>query len=714
MRKKNTPKGKFEDIAIDKQNIDKKMSFLKEFFNKPKWQYIAIFVGAFILYGNSLTLEYALDDMLMITHNEFTKSGVSGIKDILSNDSFVGFFGEKKVLLSGGRYRPLSQIMFAIEYELFGLNPFIGHLLNILFYALSLIVLLLVLKNIFDKHKGLFVYVPYLVTLLFMAHPLHTEIVANVKGRDDILSFLGSITVMWLVLKYIDKQKIYYLIVIGLVFFLSIMSKENAVTFLAVVPLTIYVFKKPSINVYFYTLTPLIIATAAFVALRLAVLGNVNIGVENELLNNPFVNSDFSEKYASIFYTLGIYVKLLFFPHPLTHDYYPFHVELVSWSSYKAFIPLILYVFLGVYAIKGLFKRDVVAYGIAFYLITFSIASNIVFNIGTFMNERFMYVPLLGFCIVIAYLIVQFLNVWLKDYATKQQYLGLFITAIFILYAGKTISRNFVWKNDFTLFTTDVKVSKNSAKCTVSAAGSLLEASKEIEDTKKKQEYIDLAIEYVKKGVEVHPLYAAAWVIYGNAMLYKELYAEALVCYENVLKIAPRNTDAFQNIAHLGQLANIDKVYDVGLKAFILLDKYQPLNNNLKVDMARSYEGLNMVDSAMALLNAVIKDDSDHYDAHGKLGEIYGKVFFDMEKSIYHLLKSYEAEPKNASNLENLGIAYAIVKDFEKAIYFYEKAMLLNPKKPELYMNMAQTYASMGNNEKASEMILKAQNLMNK
>ena len=30
----------------------------------------------------------------------------------------------------------------------------------------------------------------FLIGLVFIAHPLHTEIVANIKGRDEILSFL--------------------------------------------------------------------------------------------------------------------------------------------------------------------------------------------------------------------------------------------------------------------------------------------------------------------------------------------------------------------------------------------------------------------------------------------------------------------------------------------------------------------------------------------
>ena len=64
----------------------------------------------------------------MITSNDLTLKGFSGIGDIFSNDAFVGFFGKEKDLVAGGRYRPLTHAMFAIEYELFGNSPFVGHL----------------------------------------------------------------------------------------------------------------------------------------------------------------------------------------------------------------------------------------------------------------------------------------------------------------------------------------------------------------------------------------------------------------------------------------------------------------------------------------------------------------------------------------------------------------------------------------------------------
>ena len=113
-----------------------------------KW---LIFAFAFLLYGNTLTHEYTQDDAIVIYDNMITTKGFSGIPGILKYDTFYGFFkveGKDK-LVAGGRYRPLTLVMFAVEYAFFGNNPMIGHLGNILLYGLLGVVLYLVLIKLF-------------------------------------------------------------------------------------------------------------------------------------------------------------------------------------------------------------------------------------------------------------------------------------------------------------------------------------------------------------------------------------------------------------------------------------------------------------------------------------------------------------------------------------------------------------------------------------
>lgn len=80
--------------------------------------HFAIVLFCLGLYANTLNHGYVLDDKIVITENQFTKKGFSGIPDIMRTDAFVGFYGKEKNLVVGKRYRPLSIVTFAIELSL--------------------------------------------------------------------------------------------------------------------------------------------------------------------------------------------------------------------------------------------------------------------------------------------------------------------------------------------------------------------------------------------------------------------------------------------------------------------------------------------------------------------------------------------------------------------------------------------------------------------
>ena len=212
--------------------------------------YLCIVFACFIFYGNTLKLNYAFDDMIVITGNQFTKAGFSGIPDIFTTDLFTGFRGKDKNMVAGGRYRPLSIVTFAVEYQFFGANPMVSHLINIILLFLTGILLyrvflqLLVLKGIPPDPRKWYISVPFLATLFFIGHPVHTEAVANIKGRDEILSLLLVLVALKLILDYLAKNKLQNIVLAGTSFFLALLSKENAITFLVIIPMTIWFFTK--------------------------------------------------------------------------------------------------------------------------------------------------------------------------------------------------------------------------------------------------------------------------------------------------------------------------------------------------------------------------------------------------------------------------------------------------------------------------------------
>ena len=75
-------------------------------------------------------------------------------------------------------YRPMVLTTFAIEYQFFGSNPQISHFVNVSIYALTCVLLFVILFGLLSSYHFIF---PLLITFLFIAHPIHTEVVNNLK-----------------------------------------------------------------------------------------------------------------------------------------------------------------------------------------------------------------------------------------------------------------------------------------------------------------------------------------------------------------------------------------------------------------------------------------------------------------------------------------------------------------------------------------------------
>ena len=200
----------------------KKTAVKKSFFWKDKWlPGLILFLLPFALYGISISYGYVLDDKLVLSENNFVKAGFAGIADIFTNEAFTGFLGEQQDLVVGSRYRPLSMVLFAIEYELFGANPGLHHFLNILFYAFTGLLIFRLFAFFFDprKEKTWFLGLAFLTALLFIAHPVHTEVVANIKGRDEIIALLLSLGCLYYSFRYAPKREDHSLDPLGYLFF---------------------------------------------------------------------------------------------------------------------------------------------------------------------------------------------------------------------------------------------------------------------------------------------------------------------------------------------------------------------------------------------------------------------------------------------------------------------------------------------------------------
>ncbi|MCC6814807.1 MAG: tetratricopeptide repeat protein [Saprospiraceae bacterium] len=603
----------------------------------------------FLFYGNTLMNDFAVDDSIVITKNIYTKKGISGIPDILTKDTFRGFFkveGKDK-LVSGGRYRPLSLVAFAIVFQIFGSNALVFHLLNIICFALLGIVIYEVCKLLLEQYvQSDFKAISFLCSLFFVIHPIHTECVANIKGLDEILALLLSMTSFYFALRWSKSMRIGNLLMSLSAFMLALFAKENSISYLVLIPLGLYFFRNiggaKSLKFFLFLLVP----TFIFLYCRAQILGwNPIAGHSLELMNNPFlkfVNGRYipftnMEKLGTIFYTLIKYLGLLLFPHPLTYDYYPKHIELHSMGSLLSMCSLLIYSILIYWALKSINLKRIITFSITAFLIPLFIVSNLLFSVGTFMGERFIFMPSFGFALLLAYFFVKFLH-W-KSYLSVSILLLLIAASAF-----KTITRNRDWKNDMSLILHDIQISPNSAKLNTAVGGILLEKYMKEKNEKVLQEKVAIAKKHLTKAIAIHPFYFEAYQLLGNAHFLAKEYNEAIEKYNFIIK-------------------------------------YQPDNKDASINQSLMYK---------------------------ELGRLAGMRDNNPSQALKYLETSLQLNPDDEETISLMGVANGVMGNYDKALEIFYSILKKNPQSADAYFNLYLTYLNKGDKQKAEENFQKA------
>jgi len=221
-------------------------------------------------------------------------------------------------------------------------------------------------------------------------------------------------------------------------------------------------------------------------------------------MNFPYLDASFSEKYGTIAYTILLYLKLLFFPHPLTHDYYPWQIPLTPIYAPVALISIGVAGFLIYLAIKNFRRNNLFSFLILYFFLTLSIVSNVVINVGTLMNERFLFIPSLAFAFFIT---------WGFNNLTVMKKGWLAASAALVMMTGfsyKTFDRIPAWESIEKLDATDVVISKNSARANMFYAVNVYEAAKKEKNPELRAAQFAEGQKYNNRSLEIYPGYGDA------------------------------------------------------------------------------------------------------------------------------------------------------------------------------------------------------------
>ncbi len=579
-----------EKIALQKESGAFSPKEIKNQENQQRslknWLAIVLAALAFIMYVSTVGHDYVLDDFGLIKENSQTKKGISAIPEIFKSSYRFGMNITDYTL-----YRPLTKAMFAAEWQMSPDKPALSHWINVLLFALTAVVLFKTLSKFMNGQLIL----PFLTTILFIAHPIHAEVVSNIKSRDEIVTLLLCLLSASAFYDWIKEDKTSKFIIAVSCYMISLFAKESTITFMAAIPLIFYYFTEAKQKHYTRSISAMAFCTVIFLLIRRKILSGVETEVpmiDNYIAGLP----NFFIQRVNAIYMLGYYVKTLIVPYPLIADGSYNHFKAVTITDWKFLLSAIGLGAALVYAFIKMKQKDLLAFGILFFFITASVASNIFMLIGTAYGERLMYIPSLGFCFAIAYLITKLFKSDLSDriFNSWNTFFNTFKTPIIttvsiaLLFSIQAYSRSMEWKNDYTLYSTDVKKTPDSAHMLFYYANHITkdEYFATLPDSNAIKAAEQEGVDVLTRAVTVYPEYADGYQ--RRAYILKQMGKDSLSELDYLQSLKYNWTNPVTNNNYGFLLFNARR-YEEAKKYFEIAVKYNPHYAHALNNLASTY-----------------------------------------------------------------------------------------------------------------------------
>jgi hypothetical protein len=585
-----------------------------------------IFTIAFVLYYPTLKYGFVMDDGAVITDNKTVKRGTEAIIQLFKESSVYGSTGE-----NFGTYRPLIMAMFAYEYSIAKGSPYLHHFLNVLFYGICCVVVYTTLRKFLKKFNP---FIPLIATLLFIVHPVHSEVVANIKSRDEIMSMLFLFAAAGFMFDYFEQQKKSKQLISWLFFTLALFSKESAVTFLFIIPLLFYFFTEVPLKRVLQACAPYLTSLFVYLIARSAVLDPITSNMP--VINNVLVEAkNLGEKFATISFIMFLYIKNLLTSNGLSFDYGYAHVTIKQFSDPIVITTFLMFVWMFIYVIWKFKTKNIWVFSILFYLATLSVSSNVLVMIAATMADRFLFVPSLAFTIAIAAGFISMFKIKLND---EKNIKWLVLTPALVIggfWFVKTSERNPVWESNYTLFKSGtISAPKSYRTNRAFAVENLVTFQKEV-DTTKKAQYLKDMTTYYRKAVAIYPKMADDCFNMAICYYYNNNLDSAKIWYNNCVNINSNYSNAQYNMA---MIYSNEKNHDLALKHFL----------------------------------EVYRVNKDFMDTNFKIGLHY-HYKNDFSNAIPFYEQFLATHPGNTDVLSNLSLAYLGLKQNDKYTYYQQQ-----------------------------------------
>ena len=576
-----------------------------------KW----IFCWTTLLYLNSLWNDFVFDDREAILSNSDVVHGMP-LRNLFTNDFWGIPMSHPE---SHKSYRPLTILSFRIQHDMHGLSAFALHLVNTLLHSILTLVFTYLSFLLTDSES-----VGLVAGLLFGVHPIHTEAVAGVVGRAEILSGLFYLAAY---LAYLRSNRLesnsaivawLYLLLALLLVFLSMLSKEQGITILGV-----FLFSelssalipkhrnvRPSLSlVSWSSILCIALSGVVFVYWRVFHIGG---GTQPKFKDsdNPaaFANSS-STRSLTYSYLGALNLWLLLCPYWLCSDWSMGSVPLVHSLSDTRLLPtsvaVLLLSALAVRAAVQLSSNKPLITSLLLLLLPYIPASNLFFPVGFVIAERVLYLPSMGFHLLVSIGFNRLVSYFSNKNLKLLLHIPLFL--LVMLHSTQTVRRNSEWYSDETMALSGIKINPNNAKLFLSVGNDLA------------QKGLTKCEEYYRKAIELRENYEAAWSNLGFVLFNMDRSQEAEQCYRKAVGIKWDHVDANTNYAHFLRIK--ERWREAADKYQIVLNR-RPTHAHIRYYQAIVQQQLGNFSGAERELRLSLQLQPSHIPTLTLLGEI--------------------------------------------------------------------------------------------
>lgn len=554
-----------------------------------------LFILSFSVYYNSFQNGFVYDDLEQILDNQWLKS-FKNIPEVFS--SSVWDFRETYSGKDTGHryyYRPIMHLVFMIEYSAFGENPMGYHIVNVSIHFLNSVIFfflsLLVLKKMKVSKKRISnIFFALLASMIFVVHPINTETVNWISAMPELSFTFFLLLSFFYYLKTDENSKVY--LAISLIFFLlSLLSKETAISLIFIIFAYDYIndrgmklnfqawAKNWLVKNWYYLVIVLIYLIIRFLVLG-GIKGTIGIGdKEIGLVTTIYI-------IVSMFFLFFINITQIIFPIKLSlvHDY-NMSSNLTIISSSMWIVSLITYFYIApkMYSIPR--TNKIILLGFSFFIFPLIPALNY-YMLGEFvLSERYLYLPSIGFSMIVSFLIVK-LFIVLNNRKLTRIILFFLLAVIFIGYYYSITKRNEKWENDLAIFSDAIEKYPDSLLSTINLQRIYCETGN-IEKCRENVERYGYLIE--KKNLGNREQFIDYYKNYrlGTAYFVKNNPREAIKYYNSALEINTKNTETFTIYKNLGNIYYSKKDLSKAIKYMTLAFDINP--NSIQ---ANKYLGL--------------------------------------------------------------------------------------------------------------------------